>query len=726
MNIRPIIFWIFTIAILQGCVSSPTQKNEDTANIEAKNVVIPKEQPATNPPVDNLAKTTAKNNSSHKNQVQEKQDHTLDSKKTEISIEKRETLFNQFLEGALLEERSQFEDAGKAYAKALDIVPESSFLGAITGKALLQSGRVDEAIITANQAIKNNANEEEAYKVLALAYLQKKQYDKAIEQYEKLLEIQPRSMDILSELVSLYVRTQHFQEAIQIYRNMARIDNNRAFMYEFRIALILTQMGRYEDALQEYQTVLKNIPGNFDVYLRIGKLYEILNQPDEAITTYLSALQYIRNSRDELNIRKALGPLYYERKSLLEAIHQYSRVKEIAPEDLYSQYRLAAIFFELKNYQEAFKALSKLIKNEPGACYLQILYRRTLVELQRGAEGYQSFLGGFDYSLENGEWDDNQRYLLELTRENTLNKIQEYAQFPYLQQLLDKSIEKHPQKPRAIFAAAQISIVCNDQISLKLRLNKILEDINKSQLENNQEWLSLIAYELQSWFKVRTSFKGDIQDQLIAALNKSLTDPPYDPYITHTLGLIYMDNNQWSDSETWLLRSKNAYGNDEPGYKDCLFHLAVVYEKMNRLADIEALMQEAIEKYPVDPEAYNFLGYTYADNNIRLDEALTLIQKALKLNPDDGNILDSIGWVYYRMGRIVESIKFLEQAIAKDKHHPVILNHLGDAYLKKGEFSTAIQYWQKSLEFGPDYPFEFNSEIKDELTKKIQNTKEKQ
>ncbi len=725
MNIKLIVILGFVFIISGGCVSSPRQNNKDVSPLETKDVAIPQEKQTTNPPVDKLEKTT-KSDPTDNNQAQDQTVKLIEPKKTEISIENRENLFNKFLEGALLEERSQYEDAGKAYAKALEIVPDSSFLGAVTGKALLQSGRVDEAIITANKAIKNNTNEEEAYKVLALAYLQKKQYDKAIEQYEKLLKIQPNSMDILSELVSLYVRTQHFQEAIQLYRNMARIDNNRAFMYEFRIALILTQMGRYQDALDEYQTVLKNIPGNFDVYLRIGKLYEILNQSDEAITTYLSALQYIRNSRDELNIRKALGPLYYERNSLLEAIHQYSRVKEIAPEDLYSQYRLAAIFFELKNYQAALDELTNLTKKEPGAFYLQILNRRAMVELQRGAEGYQIFLGGLDSSLENGNGDDIQRYLLELTRKETLNRIQEYAQFPYLQQLLEKSIATYPQKPRALFAATQISIVCNDQISLKLHLNKILADINKSQQENNREWLSLIAFELQSWFKVRISFKGALLDQLLASLNKSITDPPYDPYTTHTLGLVYMDNNQWSDSETWLLHSKNAYGNDKPGYKDCLFHLAVVYEKMTRLADIEALMQEAIEIYPDDSEAYNFLGYTYADNNIRLDEALALIQKALKLSPDDGNILDSIGWVYYRMGQITESIKFLEKAIAKDERHPVILNHLGDAYLKKGEFSTAIQYWKKSLEFGPEYPFDFTAEFKDELTKKILNTKEKQ
>ena len=72
-------------------------------------------------------------------------------------------------------------------------------------------------------------------------------------------------------------------------------------------------------------------------------------------------------------------------------------------------------------------------------------------------------------------------------------------------------------------------------------------------------------------------------------------------------------------------------------------------------------MKEAMELYPDDAQVYNFLGYTYADHNVRLEEALKLIEKAHQMAPEDGNIVDSLGWVYYRLGKYELAIQHLKR-----------------------------------------------------------------
>ncbi len=290
-----------------------------------------------------------------------------------LSMEEQERLVNQLLEGAIFEERSQFDEAGKAYAKALELAPSSPYLGAMTGKAMLQSGQADEAIRIAQDAIKNGTNEQEIYKVLGNAFRQKKEFDKALEQYQKLLVLQPDSLDVLNDLVSLYVRTQRYEEAIDTYRKMAKLDIYQSFMYQFRIALILTQLGRFEEALEEYKSVAKQIPNNFDVYSRIGKLQEALDHPDEAIVAYLTALQYNRNTQEEIGIRNALGLLYYNRKSYQEAIYQFSRLKELLPDDPQIPYQTALIQFDQGKYPEALQEVNGITQKFPENFFYQTL-----------------------------------------------------------------------------------------------------------------------------------------------------------------------------------------------------------------------------------------------------------------------------------------------------------------------------------------------------------------
>ena len=109
-------------------------------------------------------------------------------------------------------------------------------------------------------------------------------------------------------------------------------------------------------------------------------------------------------------------------------------------------------------------------------------------------------------------------------------------------------------------------------------------------------------------------------------------------------------------------------------------------------------MQAVLDIDPDNAAALNYVGYTWADNNVHLDEALAYIKKAVELMPEDGYIRDSLGWVYFKMGRIEQAVFELERALQLVDSDPVIMDHLGDVYLQMGKEQSALDSYEKAIE----------------------------
>ncbi len=110
-------------------------------------------------------------------------------------------------------------------------------------------------------------------------------------------------------------------------------------------------------------------------------------------------------------------------------------------------------------------------------------------------------------------------------------------------------------------------------------------------------------------------------------------------------------------------------------------------------------LKETIRLDPNHIDALNYLGYTYSVKNINLDEALELIEKAIKLAPDRGYIRDSLGWVYFKKGRYDDALREIKKAVEMTDDDPVIYEHLGDVYLELNNKKATIDAWEKSLKF---------------------------
>lgn len=128
----------------------------------------------------------------------------------------------------------------------------------------------------------------------------------------------------------------------------------------------------------------------------------------------------------------------------------------------------------------------------------------------------------------------------------------------------------------------------------------------------------------------------------------------------------------------------------------------VSYERSKRWAQAEADFKRALELYPDQPLVLNYLGYSWVDQGINLDEAFRMLRKAVDLRPEDGYIVDSLGWAYYKLGKYEDAVRELERAIELKPADPVINDHLGDAYWKVGRRLEAGFQWNHARDLNPE------------------------
>ncbi len=128
-----------------------------------------------------------------------------------------------------------------------------------------------------------------------------------------------------------------------------------------------------------------------------------------------------------------------------------------------------------------------------------------------------------------------------------------------------------------------------------------------------------------------------------------------------------------------------------------LFHRGMAYQQAHQWPKAEADLQAALMLRPDDPGLLNYLAFSWADQGINLDRARTMLERAVQLSPDDGAIVDSLGWVMFQAGDYADAVKQLEHAVELDQDDATINDHLGDAYWRAGRQIEARSQWERAL-----------------------------
>lgn len=159
------------------------------------------------------------------------------------------------------------------------------------------------------------------------------------------------------------------------------------------------------------------------------------------------------------------------------------------------------------------------------------------------------------------------------------------------------------------------------------------------------------------------------------------------------LGDLYRYDERYEEAIDAYTKSLEIVGGERP--RDWRFHYVrgIAYERAKQWPNAEADFLKALELNPGQPQVLNYLGYSWVDQNINLERALEMIKQAVNSNPNDGYIVDSLGWAYYRLGRIDDAVRTLEQAVQLRPNDPEINDHLGDAYWAAGRKLEAQFQW---------------------------------
>jgi len=132
------------------------------------------------------------------------------------------------------------------------------------------------------------------------------------------------------------------------------------------------------------------------------------------------------------------------------------------------------------------------------------------------------------------------------------------------------------------------------------------------------------------------------------------------------------------------------------------YHRGICYERTDRWALAEADFQQALELFPDQPHVLNYLGYSWIDKGMHLEKALEMIKLAVAKRSDDGYIVDSLGWAYYRLRQYDKAVEHLERAVELRPEDPVINDHLGDAYWRAGRHLEARFQWNHARDLKPE------------------------
>jgi tetratricopeptide (TPR) repeat protein len=191
-------------------------------------------------------------------------------------------------------------------------------------------------------------------------------------------------------------------------------------------------------------------------------------------------------------------------------------------------------------------------------------------------------------------------------------------------------------------------------------------------------------------------------DEAIAQLKTMAAEQPQSVATEVQLGDILRNKKRFAEAVTAYeeaIRRAAAVG--MPERWSLFYDHGVALERSGQWQRAEQDLKHALELKPEQPLVLNYLGYSWIDRGENLDEGLKMIEKAVELRPDDGYIVDSLGWAHYRMGDYAGAVEQLEKAVELVPQDPTINDHLGDAFWQSGRLSEARYQWQRALQFGP-------------------------
>ncbi|MDO9042488.1 MAG: tetratricopeptide repeat protein [Desulfocapsaceae bacterium] len=509
---------------------------------------------------------------------------------------------------------------------------------------------------------------------------------------------------------------------------------------------------KYSEAQEAYEKALICDP-DADFVLR--KLPVLLLKMEKQLAAAQWLREAIKKNPSDIDSQLLLARLDVNSGNTDEAIQIYEKILEFAPDNNTVRLRLGYLYSQQGRYQEGEKTIKVLLTKDPDS-YFALLYLARLA-VQSGDFNTASTLYEKILTL---SW--SQDLVYEMTEFYGMRE-----QYQRVDELYASILKKEPENERAALGRVHALLLQNrdkealaelakirafsskptniDLISSRVfirtknfdKANALLEKIlAKKESSAARYMLAVIRYEnnkreaalahlrkithgdeeFENSIVLQTKILSDLKriPEAIALVRKLIDNPSRrQPLYFNLLAGIYVNQEQLASGHEILKKGIELY----PDNVQLFFEYGLLLEQEGKQNEAIASMEKVVELQPDHIDALNYLGYTWAENNTHLEKALEYIKKAIALKPDNGYILDSLGWVYFRMGELEKARTELEHALTLEPKDPYIHEHMGDIYLATGQKQKAKEAYRQAMEMFKD------QKMKEKMQQKIDDTK---
>jgi tetratricopeptide (TPR) repeat protein len=607
------------------------------------------------------------------------------------------------------------------YRMAIEADPTSEYLTSSLAELYAKTGRIRDAVVEAQDILKHDPNNLEAHKLLGRIYLRSlgdmqagsgsdNVLKLAIEQYEQIVKIEPDSIDDQLMLGRLYVYGHDLQKAEASFKAAVKMqpDNEEAVA---ALAQLYSEEGDANRAIETLSAVPDSARST-KLYSALGQTYEDQKQYKQAIEAYRKAVAL---DRDNLDAVRGLADNLLNDGQTDAALEQYRIVVEANPEDAQTYLRMAELYRKTGKFDQALDALEKAQALVQDSDPIQVPF--AMAEVYQAQGRYDDAIKILQDLLKKTEKTDgnytsseknNRAVFLErlgtVYRESG-NDTQAIETFRQMLPLGDDNAER---------AYQQIIDTLREAKKWQEATDVAKEAVTK--LPNDRGLQMVYASQLADMGK---------PDEALAQVRAMLKGTPEDREVYITLAQMYGRLKRWPEAEEALDKAEKL--STRPEEKEYVIFLrGSTYERQKKYDQAEEEFRKVLAYDAQNAVALNYLGYMLADRGVRVEEALSLIKKAVDLDPANGAYLDSLGWAYYKMGKY----ELAEDNLLKASQHitsdPTVQDHLGDLYQKTGRLKLAATHWERALEeWNKTVSAEVDSNEVASIQKKLESAKVK-
>ncbi len=602
------------------------------------------------------------------------------------------------------------------YKKAYALDPKSPVIGERLAEMYWKAQRVRDAEAEAQSLLKRNPDDVQTRRLLGHIYLrslgnageatgQSETVNRAVEQFKEVVRLDPTDVESALWLARLYRLQNQHEKAEDVLRGILKNDSENEAGVEQLTQLLLDE-GKSADAitLLEGITAKSTSPTLLDL---LGDAYTQTKNLSKAEAAYRKAADL---EPSELSHQRGLGQTLLAEEKYPEALKVYQRLSDLMPDDADIYLRLAQIYRELHQMDKAEETLVKARQFSPGS--LDVMYNEAML--------YEA----------QGRYDDAIRVLSEAVtgvkgQNNSLPSRRRSLSVLY-QQLgqLYRDTQNYPAAVNTYEELARLG----DEDDRKARLlimdtYRSAKDLAKA-LQAGKE--AVAKYPKDPAVKASYALllgESNQTDEAAKALHAQLNGTESDRETYLNIAQIYERARRYSEAEQNVHLAEAVSGSPRDN-EMAWFLLGAIYERQKFFDKAEVEFKKAIAVNPKSASVLNYYGYMLGDLGIRLDEAQSLVQRALDEDPYNGAYLDSLGWIYFKQNKLGEAEATLRKALERDSHDPTMHSHLGDVLAKAGRHELAAAEWEKSLnEWKRVLPADVEPEKIAEVEKKVNQSK---